>query len=90
MIKTVRYLKGGRIKKMAKVYADILVKLGIVVYVEEPEVRKEPKDFRNEIVQTVVKESPVIKDEVATFVSKPKVAAKPKTDRPAKSADKIK
>lgn len=77
MIKTVRYLKGGRIKKMAKVYADILVKLGLVVYVDAP---KEQKDFRQEIVQAVVKESPVIKKSPATKASdsKPKSVAKSK------------
>lgn len=63
MIKTVRYVKGGKVRKMAKVYADILVKLGLVVYVDAP---KEPKDFRKEIVQSVVKESPVIKESPAT------------------------
>ena len=82
-MKTVRYLKGGKVRKMAKVYADILVKLGLVVYVDAP---KEQKDFRQEIVQAVVKESPVIKespatkDKAASFITKPKAAdVKPKS-----------
>lgn len=87
MIKTVRYLKGGKVKKMAKIYADILVKLGLVVYVDAP---KEQKDFRQEIVQAVVKESPVIKespatkDKVASFITKP-ADSKPKSATKSKA-----
>ena len=88
-MKTVRYLKGGKVKKMAKIYADILVKLGLVVYVDAP---KEQKDFRQEIVQAVVKESPVIKespatkDKAASFITKPKAAgSKPKSAAKSKA-----
>lgn len=88
-MKTVRYLKGGKVKKMAKIYADILVKLGLVVYVDAP---KEQKYFRQEIVQAVVKESPVIKespatkDKSASFITKPKAAdSKPKSAAKSKA-----